>query len=537
MPTSNLRTRSLGIFLFSSLTASCGAPALDDEIAEDGTTVNGELTAQDRLNACARDPRVIAGLVSQRVCAGADVFFRESFNGNGRTCATCHRVENNFTIDPPFIAALFASNPLDPLFVFRNVPALDTLESNDDLFQKSGILENLDGFEDLANKFAVRSTPHVLSMAITVAPDPAEGRIFPPAEATGWSGDGAPGDGSLRQFLTGAIRQHYPKRLDRVSGVDFRVPTNLELDLTLEFQRSLGRTNELNFQQVRMFDAGAEQGRLAYLDPLRARCNVCHANGGANFVDTGKNRNFDTFTRTAPDLLSFQGVTTDGGFGGQNQPLPNLNTLNTPFPGVTGFGDGTFNTPPVIEAVDSAPFFHNNSFGPDIEGATAFYNSIFRASPSALELDARFNQAVVITGDDIVNIGRFLRVLNAALNLDMAKQRLDAALTLASRFRDTQPGRDIQLQLLRLADAELEDVLHGALNNPPTLPPIAPPTLHPVAQDKTQLARNEVALGLAATSWSQRQSRISAALARIHAARQDLGSNIVYTLGRGNLMF
>ena len=160
-----------------------------------------------------------------------------------------------------------------------------------------GILENVDGFEDLTNKFVVRSVPHLLSMATSLAPDTGDLTTNPPVQRTGWGGDGAPGDGSLRSFLTGAVVQHYPKTLARQAGVDFRLPTSQELDLTLAFQMNLGRLNEINIQQVNMFDAGANEGRLAYIDPARGRCNECHANAGANSLPTGKNRNFDTRTR------------------------------------------------------------------------------------------------------------------------------------------------------------------------------------------------------------------------------------------------
>ena len=51
-------------------------------------------------------------------------------------------------------------------------------------------------------------------------------RIF----STAWSGDGAPADGSLRSFAVGAVIQHFTKRLDRVPDVDFRLPTDEELD-------------------------------------------------------------------------------------------------------------------------------------------------------------------------------------------------------------------------------------------------------------------------------------------------------------------
>ena len=60
-------------------------------------------------------------LISQ----GATLFFEETFSGNGRTCGTCHPANNNFTIDPAFIATRPAN---DPLFVAEFNPALAQLE-------------------------------------------------------------------------------------------------------------------------------------------------------------------------------------------------------------------------------------------------------------------------------------------------------------------------------------------------------------------------------------------------------------------------
>ncbi|MEM7505023.1 MAG: hypothetical protein AAF417_23575, partial [Pseudomonadota bacterium] len=45
---------------------------------------------------------------------GRQLFFEETFDGNGRTCGTCHPATNNFTRDPAFIRKL---PPRDPLFV------------------------------------------------------------------------------------------------------------------------------------------------------------------------------------------------------------------------------------------------------------------------------------------------------------------------------------------------------------------------------------------------------------------------------------
>src|SRR4051812_7327895 len=283
----------LGSIAAASVILSCGSPSPERDGTDEPAVASRPLITPDpRIDACRQDPRVKLGLVTARLCAGAEIFFRETFAGNGRTCGTCHPAGNNFTLDKQFIETLPKN---DPLFVFEAKPAdLGDLE-NGNLRANAVVKENVDGFGDLANKFSSRGIPHLLSLQLTLAPDPGDGLPTSPfAQRTGWSGDGAPGAGTLRDFLTGAITQHYPQHLARNAGVDFRLPTPDELDLTAEFQLSLGRTNELDFKQVHLADALADDGRLAYLDPQRGRCNVCHANGGANFLDTGLNRNLDT---------------------------------------------------------------------------------------------------------------------------------------------------------------------------------------------------------------------------------------------------
>ena len=493
----------------------CGNTADDPELGHSSS----DLSANARLSACASDPRVVAGLVSSRICAGADIFFRESFDGNGRTCGSCHPAANNFTIDRPFIDALRAGNPNDPLFVADNNAALGELESSD-LGDFAGIREHVDSFD---NPPVSRGVPHTLSLATSLKPDPGDGTGNPAVQRTGWSGDGAPGTGSLREFLSGAIKQHYPSNLARREGIDFRAATPLELDLVEEFQLNLGRTNELDLNQVNLADPDANDGRRAYLDPQRGRCNFCHANGGANTEFGGLNANFDTNTRSAPTFA----FPFDGGFGGQDLDQPNIDALNLGLP-LNGFGDGTFNVPPVIEAVDTPPFFHTNAFGDDIEGAVAFYvGPQFQRSEAARQLQQIFGTPIQFGNDDLVKIGRFLRVLNAAFNLDIARQRLSAAQTLVNRFRDQ--GKDIQLGLLRLAEAEIDDAL-GDLGGTTI-------NLHPVAQDRLTMAKDEIHAALAATSFSTRQNRIANAISRVLNARDQFGANINFRLGPGNLMF
>ena len=63
----------------------------------------------------APDPR--AALVAR----GERIFFDETFDGNGRTCGTCHRAEDDFSISPAFIATLPDD---DALFVAEFDPDL-----------------------------------------------------------------------------------------------------------------------------------------------------------------------------------------------------------------------------------------------------------------------------------------------------------------------------------------------------------------------------------------------------------------------------
>jgi hypothetical protein len=223
---------------------------------------------------CATDPRVMLGLVSLEVCAGADLFFGEAFGGNGRTCATCHPVAHNFTIDAAYIATL---PDTDPLFVAELTPALAGLEIPALMRQYGLILENVDGADSPTSKFVMRSVPHTFALAtsVTAQATPTDGTTRPPNERTGWSGDGAPNAGELRDFQTGAVMQHYTKSLARTSGTDFVLPTSAELDSIVAYLRSVGRTSELTLSSVSLSDPRADvhhaRQALQWL-PQQRRC-------------------------------------------------------------------------------------------------------------------------------------------------------------------------------------------------------------------------------------------------------------------------
>jgi len=347
--------------------------------------------------------------LSQLIAKGSDLFFNETFGGNGRTCGTCHPAENNFTIDPAFIATLPKDNPL---FVAEFIPALKENFENPALMREFGlILENLDGFADLKNKFVMRGVPHVLGLRTSVN--------SPGGPRTGWSGDGAPGDGSLRSFATGAVIQHFTKTLNRIPGVDFRLPTDEELDALEAFQLSLGRQEDLVLP-LRLKGTVPKRGQAIFLDKKLGKCNLCHVNAGATSnLGQGSlgNANFNTGVEDLPDQparLTTQKVPRDDGF-------------RTP-------GDGTFNVPPLVEAADSGPFFHNNAIE-TIEGAVGFYDGeAFNKSPAGrtlAKLDPE-GKGIELDGTQIVAIAAFLRVINVLENIRQSIMLLEASLAVSS---------------------------------------------------------------------------------------------------------
>ena len=361
---------------------------------------------------------------SALIAKGRDIFFNETFNGNGRTCGSCHREERNFTIDPAFIATLPKN---DALFVAEFNPDLKENFENPRLMREFGlIIENLDGFDDLANRFTMRGVPHVLALRTSIA--------SPQGPRTGWSGDGAPADGSLRSFAVGAVIQHFPKTLNRIAGVDFRLPTDAELDALEAFQLSLGRQEELQLP-LRLRGTVARRGQDIFLDNNLGKCNVCHGNAGANLAP-GNNANFNTGVEDLPDQparLTGEKVPRDDGFG-----IP---------------GDGTFNTPTVVEAADTGPFFHNNAIE-TIEGAVAFYNGqAFNNSPAGQFLASTDPNGIGIRldGTQVVAVAAFLRVINALENIRLAIDLLTRSEALGS-FKFEEAAR-----LLRLASAETGD--------------------------------------------------------------------------------
>jgi cytochrome c peroxidase len=417
----------------------------------------------------------VPGSLESLIADGERLFFEEKFAGNGRTCGTCHPAENNFTIDPTFISTLGKKNPL---FVAEFNPALQDLEVPELMRGLGLILENLDGFDQPG---VMRGVPHTLAMSTSLTPAPqgvdGSGDGVPPFQRTGWSGDGAPNGGTLRDFATGAVTQHFTRTLARVPGTDFRLPTSHELDALEAFQLSLGRAEDPDVSALTMRGAIAERGRELFLQETTAngsvpaaRCHSCHSNGGANVSPL-----FLSSNGLPPGAFNFN---LDIGVQNIDEQLATLVDAahNPPDQGLGiaphpsgGFGNGTFNVPPLIEAADTGPFFHNNAIL-TLEGVLAFYlGGEFVNSPAVNQflnnVDNPPGFGVLTAGDSqLAAVAAFLRVMNAIENVRSAiayLQRLPIK-RVASQKRT-----------YKAAVAELEDakeVLEDASLHPEALP-------------------------------------------------------------------
>jgi cytochrome c peroxidase len=404
--------------------------------------------------------------IARVIADGRRLFVNEKFDGNGRTCATCHVESNNFTVDPALIATLPSS---DPLFVAETKPALATLE-NSDLLRRFGlILVNADGF-DPSRGFVFRGTQNVQALANSMVPqDPAAGIDFStngrnpnPPERLGWGNDGPP----LRDFALVAIAQHATTALGRVPGAHFRVPTDEELDALAAYQLALGRQEDFDLPALELKSALASTGKTLYLDtgklfePGHKNCNACHFNGGGTMAlafdptirmdSTPRGFNIASASNTNETPLALTlGLPRDGGFGQVPTVFGSFGNTDDLPPPFGHFEIEEFNSPPVVESADTGPFFHNHTER-DLESAVAFYGSdAFKNSlvPTLIPIQISADP----NDPEVLAIAAFLRVLNALENIR-------SSIEVAERGRTMTGVADLR-DLARLSLAETIDAL------------------------------------------------------------------------------
>ncbi|MGZ8216734.1 hypothetical protein [Methylomagnum sp.] len=484
-------------------------------------------------HAASKAPATTQTVLEALIAKGHDLFTEETFGGNGRTCATCHRPDNNHTIDPKYIASLPKT---DPLFVAETNPALADLEKPLLLRQFGLFVANVDGFD---RPPVMRSASHLLALSTSLAIELKDkagefqedtdyfAQHNSQAQAIGWSQDGAPDSGSLRDFAKGAIRQHLPKTLNRVEGADFRLPTEEELDALEAYMLSLGRTTDVNLAALKFKSAIVERGKALFdqkQNPVdangktvfgqSANCNGCHQNAGAVSSTTAANPTRDTGIERMRDQLhrlADPTVAYDGGFGQieQNDCGPDFNA--------TCYSDGStdprgvrpanhprlnrFNTPPLVEAADTGPFFHNHSIG-TLEETVAFYNTdAFNNSPGAFTSSGK-NRQMRLDSSQVHAVALFLRYLNVLENIRSANALAEKAMTLK---------RAEYKEMVHLAMADTEDAIE-VIRDGVYIP-------YPDALANLELALKFEKLAMASTATAQRKQQLQKAIDRQKLAR------------------
>lgn len=186
-----------------------------------------------------------------------------------------------------------------------------------------------------------------------------------------------------------AIVQHSPRTLNRVSGVDFRFPTEHELDALEAFMLSVVLPPDQNFD-VQAFMTSPAQQRGLELFFGRAKCGECH-NGpvlaGGSFNTGIVNLPVNTTPPSACD-----------------PPCPAIGPLEAG-------GQREFNVPPLFGLKNTTPFFHDNSVA-TLHDAVAFYTSAqFNASPGAT-----FVGGIELSPAEINDITAFLEALTTCGN-------------------------------------------------------------------------------------------------------------------------
>ncbi|WP_027856614.1 hypothetical protein [Marinobacterium jannaschii] len=339
----------------------------------------------------------------RQIDEGSRLFNEETFEGNGRTCGTCHIPSEQYNIFPSTIRKLKGDDLAKVLA--SNVPGLE----NPTLVLKRALFNTEGGIADPPTSDGVHPGPFFRG-SMTVGPirdasdcgghpapfplpDPAgaEAEIttrLGPLPQLGWAAIGSPrggfhhgnvdtdANGCLRAFANGAIAQHFTLNLLRKekgnnpgltpgAGDDnyhFRFATGEELDAMDTFQQWLGRreqffvTNPATGDEMVFSDPRAEAGKEIFLSN-EAGCNVCHANGGAGF-------NPAFVSRTGINISQHSDVNKEAErlsrLTGVHIPEDEGNAVNPPGPPDEDEPEA-FNIQPVIEAVRKKSFFHNHA--------------------------------------------------------------------------------------------------------------------------------------------------------------------------------
>lgn len=314
------------------------------------------------------EPPGADGNVPRRLSAelGEELFFHETFGGNGRTCATCHDPRNEFTVSPELIRGRFAADPDGPLFrpvdsddgkgrdyttllefgLFNvNVPLHPDVSVVDDPLRRTITVRR--GAPSIAN--AALTAPYLQDGRGASLQDQAAGAILDHMQ---------PRRGATEKELNAIARfeegMFYPLRLRALRGDPDVLP--LDPDFSIPVQGETARRGKVVFDRhcLRCHDG---ELRDTPADPRASRFVSV-------FVSEVNVPNLPILRLAfkMPDGSVVETITPDPGRGAITGRLEDLNA---------------FDTPPLRGLKHTAPYFHDNS-APTLGNVVDHYNNTFQ---------------------------------------------------------------------------------------------------------------------------------------------------------------
>ncbi len=308
---------------------------------------------------------------------GKKLFERETFGGNGRTCATCHGAATG-TVSPAEAQARFAANPADPLF--RSIDSDDGIgTSYTKLLADATIRVSI----PLPANWQLADDPTATSVTFRRAiPSTLNVPSFDPILMA----DGR--NTSLQEQAHGAVNSHYEPD---------RQPTPAELDAIAAFQQTnkFFSSNPLKRYAMGVGPAPAlppgttaseVRGRRWFVRSAEGICSHCHAGPLLNEISEflvpppgtvfpPGSRFFTAFVselnKAANPMRTFVVTSGDG----------TQVTVESPDPGralITGNPNDTnlFRIPTLWGAAKTGPWFHDNS-AKTLEDVAQHYSDYF----------------------------------------------------------------------------------------------------------------------------------------------------------------
>ncbi|WP_069471106.1 Calx-beta domain-containing protein [Candidatus Marithrix sp. Canyon 246] len=370
---------------------------------------------------------------------GHNVFMRETFEGNGRTCNTCH-IKPHLGLNPEQIDALPATDPLfiaefnlntlqlsaksqpsdlrgiitdsnsntakilsgtnDTYLIYGGsnlngtvtdsngntgsisqftAGGLNQLENptlmkgqNPSGIKRALILENVNGTD---KPEFMRNSPHLLNVGET--------------GPFGWSPPFG-GANTLQDFAAGAVKQHFPRTLQRQFGSDFREPLQAELDAMDVFMKQVAVSSQRDLDKLAT-TAAQKRGR-DFFEGV-AKCSVCHSG--------------DVLAHASGEFNTQEGVNEDFNTGVAKQAINTTDGLPTEQAPDTPANSRKFNISSLLGTCMTRPWFHDGSAA-TLRDAVKFYDSSeFITSPAA----GKIGGAPGLNDNMINDITAFLQAL------------------------------------------------------------------------------------------------------------------------------